>query len=92
MTTPSPQNPKYGFQTWLGSPYIAKRSYSRTAGVTTLATEPYLAPDVFFADGFGAQRLYVVPSARLLIVRSGTTRMDWDDSKLPNLILSGLKN
>ncbi|MCB2107233.1 MAG: serine hydrolase [Rhodobacteraceae bacterium] len=92
MTTPSPLNPKYGFQTWLGSPYVAVRTYSRESGVVTKASEPFLAPDLYFADGFGAQRLYVIPSERLLIVRSGETRMDWDDSKLPNLILRGLKD
>ncbi len=29
MTTPSPTNPKYGLQTWIGSPHVTERFYNR---------------------------------------------------------------
>jgi CubicO group peptidase (beta-lactamase class C family) len=52
---------------------------------------PYLADDVAFFDGGGGHRVYVVPSRRLVIVRTGTVnRADWDDAALPNAILAGL--
>jgi CubicO group peptidase (beta-lactamase class C family) len=58
-------------------------------GVTHSA--PYLADDVVFFDGGGGHRVYVVPSRRLVIVRTGATiRPDWDDAVLPNAILAGL--
>ena len=45
---------------------------------------------VYF-DGFGGQRVYVSNSADLVIVRTGDTRLDWDDSVLPNMILDILE-
>jgi CubicO group peptidase (beta-lactamase class C family) len=52
---------------------------------------PYLADDVVFFDGGGGHRVYVVPSRRLVIVRTGAVnRPDWDDAILPNTILQGL--
>ena len=41
-------------------------------------------------DGFGGQRVYIVPSRQLVIVRTGAQRQDWDDAALPNLIIRAL--
>jgi CubicO group peptidase (beta-lactamase class C family) len=91
MTTPSPKNPNYGFQAWLGSPDGGRRAYNRNTGVCVTHSAPYLADDVVFFDGGGGHRVYVVPSRRLVIVRTGATiRPDWDDAVLPNAILAGL--
>ena len=88
---PSPAGPNYGFQIWRGSPHIAERRYNRATTMTIPHSQPYLADDVFFLDGSGAQRVYIVPSAGLVIVRTGQARFDWDDAVLPNLILAGIE-
>jgi len=90
MTTPAATNPNYGFQVWLGSPANGQRAYNSKSTVTVRHSEPFAAPDVVFLDGNGGQRLYVVPSAQLIIVRTGATRSDWDDARLPNAILRGI--
>jgi CubicO group peptidase (beta-lactamase class C family) len=91
MTTPAPTNPNFGYQVWLGSPVGGERHYSSRSVAVARHSEPYLAPDVIFSDGFGGQRVYVVPSQRLVIVRTGQSVMEWDDARLPNAILRGLK-
>ena len=87
MTTPSPNNANYGYQTWLGTEYVQERAYNVTVTVTAHHSEPFLADDVIFLDGFGGQRVYVIPSQRLIIIRTGKPQMDWDDARLPNTLL-----
>ncbi len=89
MTTPSAVNPNYGMQVWLGSPASGMRTYNRESTLEVPHSEPYLADDVVFLDGAGGQRVYVIPSAELVIVRIGKSRMDWDDAVLPNALLRG---
>lgn len=91
MTTPSPRNPNYGYLTWLGSPPGTERKYN-DATVKAFHSEPFAAPDVIFLDGFGGQRVYVVPSRDLIVVRMGRLQFEWDDAKLPNIVLRGLKD
>ncbi len=90
VVTPSPRNPDYGYYTWLGTEYREQRSYNHKTSFTAHHSEPFTAPDVIYFDGFGGQRVYVVPSQRLVIVRTGDLAMDWDDARLPNLILRGI--
>ena len=89
MTTPSAVNPNYGLQVWLDSPASGVRTYNRQSTLEVPHSEPYLADDVVFLDGAGGQRVYVIPSAELVIVRIGKSRMDWDDAVLPNALLRG---
>jgi CubicO group peptidase (beta-lactamase class C family) len=88
--TPAPTNPNYGAFVWLGSPYVAARRYNRSSPASVPHAEPYLADDLYLFDGGGGQRLYVVPSHRLAIVRTGEVRRDWEDSYLPNTLLAAL--
>jgi CubicO group peptidase (beta-lactamase class C family) len=90
MATPSPANPNYGLQLWLGSPHAPARRYSRSSPVTVPAKEPFDASDVVFLDGAGGQRVYVVPSAGLTVVRIGKAAPAWDDSAMINMLLRGL--
>ena len=90
MAKPSALNPNYGKQLWRGSPHAAVRRYSATISMTIPATEPFAADDVLFLDGAGAQRVYAIPSKGLTIVRIGKPALDWDDSRLPNIIMRGL--
>ncbi|MEP0188915.1 MAG: serine hydrolase [Erythrobacter sp.] len=88
--TPSANNPKYGLQTWIGSPYVPMRKYNPEGELGVAQAEPFLADDVIFFDGFGGQRVYIVKSAGLVIVRSGEVNFTWDEGVLVNLALEGL--
>jgi CubicO group peptidase (beta-lactamase class C family) len=90
MTAASPTNPNYGFLIWRGSPGDGTRDYSPEAGMAAKHSAPYLAKDVIFFDGFGGQRVYIIPSAKLVIARTGETDMAFDDAPLVNLALAGL--
>ncbi|MEO8224311.1 MAG: serine hydrolase [Gammaproteobacteria bacterium] len=87
MVTPSPTNPDYGYFTWLGTTYTKVRHYNSKSAAKAFHSEPFAAPDVIFFDGFGGQRVYIVPSKQLVIVHTGPLRQDWDDAFLPNLLI-----
>ena len=88
---PAPTNPNYGFLTWLGNEHVEQRSYNSKASLRTYHSEPFAADDVAYFDGFGGQRVYIIPSADMVIVRTGSIAGDWDDARLPNLLLAGLR-
>jgi CubicO group peptidase (beta-lactamase class C family) len=90
MTTPAATNPNYGYQIWLGSPPGTERKYNDKT-VRAYHSEPFVAQDMIFIDGFGGQRVYIVPSEQLIIVRTGMARIDWDDARIPNAILRGIR-
>lgn len=90
MTTPAPTNPNYGLQVWLGSPPGQLRRYNDKT-VKAFHSEPFAAEDMIYIDGFGGQRVYIVPSRDLIIVRTGEALMDYDDARIPNAILRGLR-
>ena len=93
MTAPSPANINYGWQLWLGNKYEAKRFYNDAkTGPGFVAKEPFAVDDMIYFDGIGGQRVYISRKADLVIVRTGEQRMDWDDSRLPNLVLDALKD
>lgn len=90
VVTPSPANPNYGYFTWLGTQWETIRPYNSKSAATAFHSEPFAAPDVIYFDGFGGQRVYIVPSKQLVIVHTGPLRQDWDDAILPNLIIRAL--
>jgi CubicO group peptidase (beta-lactamase class C family) len=93
MTTPSPANPNYGYQIWIGSPYQEIRKYDRRREeFPNRASEPSLAEDLYFFDGYGNMRMYIVPSQKLVILRTGKLSDTFDDAALPNIILRGLQS
>ena len=91
LKSPSALNVDYGWQIWRGETWVKDRFYNdEKAGFSVLASEPYLVDDLIYFDGFGGQRVISSESADLVIVRLGDTRTDWDDAKLPNLVISAL--
>lgn len=90
MATPSATNPNFGMQLWLGSPYVPERKYNSSSPLAMKSAKPFARDDVVFMDGAIGQRVYVVPSERLVIVRIGKSSMGWDDSELPNRVLAGI--
>ncbi|HIF20007.1 MAG TPA: class C beta-lactamase-related serine hydrolase [Gammaproteobacteria bacterium] len=90
MTTPSKLNPNYGFLTWLGIEHQEQRIYNTKSTATAFHSEPFIDNDIIYFDGFGGQRVYIIPSKEIVIVRTGDIKMDWDDAKLPNIISKGI--
>jgi CubicO group peptidase (beta-lactamase class C family) len=71
---------------WLGSPPGTQRKYNDYS-VKAFHSEKFLADDIYYIDGFGGQRVYIVPSRELIVVRTGVSQLDWDDGPLINTII-----
>jgi CubicO group peptidase (beta-lactamase class C family) len=96
MKTGTPENPHYGLGLWLGGKYIERRGFANNArpGPKVLHSEPYLSNDVVMFDGNSNQIVYIVPSQNLVVLRTGNSpprQPEWDNAKLINIILAGLK-
>lgn len=92
MAEPAATNPNYGLHVWLGSPADGTRRYSKQSKVTVTHSAPYLADDVMFFDGFGGQRVYIIPSKGMTMVRTGQVNLAYDDAVIVNLLLEALEN
>ena len=86
MASPSAANAQYGLHVWLGRDHTPQRAYSTQNPVKVPHSEPFLAEDIVYFDGFGGQRVYVLPSHDLTVVRIGEVDMTYDDSVIPNLL------
>ncbi|ANU06379.1 serine hydrolase domain-containing protein [Paraurantiacibacter namhicola] len=89
MTAPSPAYRGYGFQVWSGNQSIGGE---RPPGVPLVPwqSEAFVDPATVILHGHGGQRVYIVPSRRLVIVRAARQWPDaWDDALLPNLLARG---
>lgn len=85
MLEPSPLEPTFGYFIWL------KARTADYPNVNQAATVPFLAEDTFYLDGRGHQRVYVIPSRELVIVRAGETPPNWDDAVIPNTLVRSLR-
>ncbi|MFW2403670.1 MAG: serine hydrolase domain-containing protein, partial [Gammaproteobacteria bacterium] len=92
MTTPSKANANYGMQLWLGTEWEEYRRYDPdTDTFANWHSEPFVADDVIFLDGLGKKRLYIIPSYELVILRTGPNDDEWDDSRLPNMLVTAMQ-
>lgn len=98
VLAPSPLNPNYGYHIWLGTIYEPERGYGKGVTAYVPHSAPYAADDIVYFDGAGGQRVYVVPSHELVIVRTGLPARDpatgaflWDDAPLPNILIAGAR-
>ena len=84
-TTPTSQAPKgeYGALFWLNT---------GAAGNPSDRLMPSVPPDVFYARGFQEQRVFIVPSRKLVLVRFGATsdKSAWDDDAFVANVLAAL--
>lgn len=98
VVAPSPLNPNYGYHIWLGTIHEPERSYGKGVAAYVPHSAPYAADGIVYFDGAGGQRVYVVPSHELVIVRTGLPARDpatgaflWDDAPLPNILIAGVR-
>jgi CubicO group peptidase (beta-lactamase class C family) len=90
VVKPGVHEPNYGYLTWLGTEYKEQQRYNRKGAESVYHSAPYVMDDLIYFDGFGGQRVYIIPSEELVIVRTGDVSLDWDDAYVPNTIMSGL--
>ncbi|NVE93492.1 serine hydrolase domain-containing protein [Altererythrobacter lutimaris] len=86
MAKPSAVNSQYGLHVWLGGEWTPQRSYSAANPIKITHSEAFEAKDIIYFDGFGGQRVYVMPSEGVTIARSGLVNMQFDDAILPNTV------
>src|SRR4051794_24518737 len=72
MLRPSPTEPTYGLGIWLANDDHQRREEE----------VPFAEPGIFYLDGRYKQRVYVVPSRELVIVRVGENARGWDEAAL----------
>lgn len=87
MIQASPLEPKYGYHVWLKA-----RTKGKTGVYDRTASQPFLAQDTIYLDGKSRQRVYVIPSHDLVIVRIGEEPMQWNDAVIPNTLVGSLLN
>jgi len=92
MTTATAQNPKFGFHMYIAQPDPPRRRGGSDRVQPTQASEPFAAEDVRYLEGRGGQRTIWIPSKEIAIVRIGKINFAWDDAKLINPLIAGLKN
>jgi CubicO group peptidase (beta-lactamase class C family) len=66
-------------------------AYLRLSAAAAGAREPYAAPDTYAVDNEGGNRLWIIPSLQLAVLctASGPRDADFDDARIPNLIVGG---
>jgi CubicO group peptidase (beta-lactamase class C family) len=79
LLQPVKSNPNYG-------------SYLRLGTHASPGMSPYASSDVFVVEG-GGNRLWLVPSLQIAILRTGgQLASDWDDGRIPNLVIRGARD
>jgi len=82
MLVPAKGNSNYG-------------SYVRLGASNVAGMEPYATNDVFLVEGNGGNRMWLIPSLQIAILRTGRmprNPSDWDDAHIPNLIIRGTRD
>jgi len=75
---------EYGFQWWLNAG-------EKNKPFNRLYDE--LPADMYWADGFEGQNIFVIPSKKLVVVRLGLTRAShWGESRFINAVIEGIAN
>ncbi len=79
LLKPARSNPNYG-------------SYVRLGQHPAPGASPYATSDVLMVEG-GGNRMWLVPSMQIAILRTGgQPAADWDDGRIPNLVIRGARD
>ena len=92
MTTGTALNPKFGFHMHLARPDPPQRANVSDRVQPTKASEPFAADDVRYLEGRGGQRTLWIGSKNLAVIRVGKINFAWDDAKVINPLIAGIKN
>lgn len=93
MTEPAATNPGYGYQVWLGDRAVTKERPQPAFNNQAYASEPFIDEHTVVFRGYGYQRVWIMPSKQLVIVRAGKAwPPDWDNSVIPNTVYRGTGN
>ncbi|QIQ86586.1 serine hydrolase [Erythrobacter sp.] len=92
MRTATDENPHYGMGVWVAGPYVPERGFAHPSVPygKVAHSEPYLDRDLTLFDGNGNQVVYMIPSQRMIVLRTGSAPpkdMAWDNTVLPNLLI-----
>ena len=82
MRSPARSDPDFGM-------------FVRLAPARIPGREGYATRDLFVAGGEDGNRLWVVPSMGIVILRTGRAtadEADWDDARIPNLVVRGARD
>ena len=83
MRTPAHSNPDYGM-------------YLRLGARVPSGSEPYATADTYLVDGSGGNRLWLVPSMQIAVLRMGGMPPRGthaaDEARIPNLIVTGARD
>ncbi len=97
MRTGTPQYEHAGMSVYLAGKYVERRGFSNPDGkhrdTPTIHKEPYLAADLFLFDGNAHQVVYIIPSAKMVILRTGPRPAkvpEFDNTIMANTLLRGL--
>ena len=84
-TTPAPSALKgqYGYQLWLNA---------GTKGSADDRLYPHAPADMFCADGYEGQNVFIIPSRQLVVVRLGLTHGKFDADQLLEDVLKAIPN
>jgi len=91
-------NPAYGLTWWLKRPIELKvlHGIRRAESICELTCAPTVPDDLVMAAGAGDQRLYLIPSRQLVVVRQANhvrhpaLRSDWSDRRFLELLFKAL--
>jgi CubicO group peptidase (beta-lactamase class C family) len=70
-------------------------SYIRVGKSNGSGAEPYATEDLFIVEGNGGNRLWLIPSMQMSILRMGPApaqAADWDDARIPNAIIRAARD
>jgi CubicO group peptidase (beta-lactamase class C family) len=92
MVAPSPANPRYGFQIWRGDQRVGGQPAPVVQpGTDVWQSERFLDPKTVFLLGYGYQRVWVLPTQGIVIVRMGRQWPGaWDEAAIPNAVVRAL--
>jgi len=91
MTQGAASNPNFGMQLWRNEPYAPTQLRMSKPRMEVPRDAALAAPDAWHMEGHFSQRVYVVPSLGLVVVRFGKDRLDWDEAKMMNGLIGALK-
>jgi CubicO group peptidase (beta-lactamase class C family) len=87
MIQPSSVESNYGYHIWLKA-----KTKNKPGGIERRASQDFLAKDTIYLDGKSLQKVYIIPAHDLVVVRIGEKPDKWDDSVIPNTLISSLSN